>query len=130
MNILSSLIGLLVPTAFAQGATKQLSGGEGVAQMWSMICGVLPCSVNGTSGSGLIAYFAGRITLFVAALIGIVSVILVIYAGIKMIMSQGNDEGMTQGKTILKTVAVGLLLFVLSAAIVNFVIFFLSNALS
>ncbi|HVW66841.1 MAG TPA: hypothetical protein VHA78_03870 [Candidatus Peribacteraceae bacterium] len=130
MHLLATIIGTLIPTAFAQGAQTQLSQGSGVSQMWSMICSVLPCSVAGTSGTGLIAYFAGRIVLFLNSLIGVVSVILVIYAGIKIISSHGNEEGVSQGKNILRYVAIGLLLYVLAFAIISFVSQFLQNALS
>lgn len=130
MASLLSIIGFLVPTASAQTLQAAGQGGSGVADMWGLICSVLPCAVNGTGGVGLVPYFAGRVTFFVTSLIGIVAVVMVIYAGIRMIASQGNEDGMTQGKTILKYTAVGLLLYVLSALIVNFVVLFLSQALS
>jgi len=54
--------------------------------------------------------------------VGVIAVAFIIYAGFLMIIAQGEEEQVTKGKKIIIWAAIGLLVIMLSFAIVNFVI--------
>lgn len=59
---------------------------------------------------------------FVLSFLGLIAVIMVIYAGFLMIFSAGNDESISKAKSIIIWVAIGIIVILLSYVIVNFVI--------
>lgn len=48
----------------------------------------------------------------------VAALVMIVYAGIKMIISRGNEEQVTKAKTLLKWAVVGLVLMILSYAII------------
>ncbi len=60
-------------------------------------------------------------------LLGIVAVLIIIFAGVQLIMSQGNEEALKKAKKTLMMAAAGFALIVLSWAIVGFIISALSG---
>ena len=57
---------------------------------------------------------------YVYAVLGIIAVIMVVYAGIQMVISQGNSEKVaTARRTVIYSI-VGLIIIILSGTIVNF----------
>lgn len=122
----SALFRLLVPKAFAvlDGVG---SGGAGVDGMWEKICSTFPANF---CGLGLEApqYWALRILDFVFAVIGGAGVIVIIYAGIKMIVSQGNEEAQSEAKKIIFYAAGGIVLALLAEGILAFVRTFVLEA--
>jgi amino acid transporter len=61
--------------------------------------------------------------------LGLIAVAFIIYAGFLMIIAQGEEESVQKGKKIILWAIIGLLVVMLSYAIVNFVIRASSNAL-
>lgn len=113
---LLSLFGLLTPAvAIAQQGP---GGGPGVQSMWATICSTLPfCNL----GTGAPAFFAQRALNLIFPLIAISAVVLIIYAGIKIIVANGSDDGVSSAKEILKYALGGLILSILATAIISFV---------
>lgn len=54
--------------------------------------------------------------------LGLLTVIFIIYAGILYVTAGGNDENTTKAKGIIKNAAIGLIIILLSFALVNFVL--------
>lgn len=63
---------------------------------------------------GIINYFLG--------FLGLVAVAFVVYAGVLMVTSQGEDEGTGKAKKILLWSAIGIIIVFLSYAIVNLIV--------
>lgn len=72
----------------------------------------------------------GRLIGAALSLMGIVFVVLLIYAGFLWMTAQGNDEKVKQAKKILSGAIIGIVLTFTSYAITTFVIDSLTNALS
>lgn len=54
--------------------------------------------------------------------LGLLTVIFIIYAGILYVTAGGNDENVNKAKGIIKNAAIGLIIILLSFALVNFVL--------
>ncbi|MDD4151235.1 MAG: hypothetical protein PHR68_01350, partial [Candidatus Gracilibacteria bacterium] len=54
--------------------------------------------------------------------IGILIIVMIIYAGLKIILSGGNEESVKKGKAMIKYIFIGLLLLVTSYLILTFFI--------
>ena len=79
-------------------------------------------------GSGMPAELVGatgvftRITNTVLFAVGIISVIMLIYGGLRYIISGGDSKKVTDAKNTIMYAIIGLIIAILSYAIVNFVI--------
>jgi hypothetical protein len=113
MSFLFSIFGLLITPAHA-ALENWGSQNSGVSAMWEMIRGTVY-----TQQDPVAALSAATIN-FVFPLIGGAAVLMVLYAGIKMIWGRGSDESFTQAKTIVMYALGGVMLAVLAAAIVGF----------
>lgn len=121
MALLLSLLHWLVPTV--QAVTLENAGSwttfgrpnPGIQTMWMKICTILPfCSV----GAAAPAFFALKIIQFVFYAIGVVAVGMLIYAGIKLIISQGSDEALTEAKKITSYALGGIVLAIIGQGFV------------
>ena len=119
MRIVTFLMGFLLPVAHAVTLDDAGTGAPGVGDMWGKICPLFLGGCNMTPGDA-VTYFTERIMLFVGSLIGAVAVGMVIYAGIKMILSQGQDEGRTEAKKIILYALAGVVLMMIAAAVIGF----------
>ena len=126
MNTLSLILGWLVPIASAKTLETAGQGGVGIDAMWSSICSVLPCSVQGPD---LVSFFGAKIVRFIFPMVSVVAVIMVIYAGIKIVTSDGSDDKVSEAKKIIMYAVGGVILSMLATAILNFVIGYLGIAL-
>ena len=111
MNFLVFLFGLISKKAHAE-TFYELYGQD-----------LLP----GFSGSGGAAEFAMRVIAIISEVIGAAAVIMIIYGGLKIAMSRGNDEGRTQGKNIIIAALVGVVLAMLGYTAVLWVQTFVSS---
>lgn len=118
MKLLLSIIG--IPTAYAASVLTGVGSADpGVAAMWSEICSVMPFCTVGTSAPLLVTLkLTGVILLF----IGAAAVAMFIYAGIRIIISRGNEEGLGEAKKIAMYAALGIALAILADAIVYYAI--------
>lgn len=103
MRVLLLLTGLLPSVASAAGVQNVGQSNAGIGSMWSQICSVLPCSVRG----GLVQFLSNATIKFVFPLVGGIAVLMVIYAGLRIIFSQGKDEAVTEAKKIILYAVLG-----------------------
>jgi hypothetical protein len=107
LSVLLSIGKMLALAAHAQGGEELGTGnhwsvenGEthpAVIQMWGTVCDVLPfCNV----GANAPILFASKIVSFIFEIITGIAVLVLIYAAIKLIISQGNDEALGEAKKI------------------------------
>ncbi len=123
MAFLSSVIGWLAPTAFAENIETLGSGAPGIDAMWQMITGVFPHTNIGSDG---LAFVLLKITDFILKSIGGLAVVMLIYGGIKMIT--GGEEGLGEGKKILMYSVIGLICAMCADAVVVYVSVLISAA--
>lgn len=130
MTFLFSLLGHLIPSASAQTLRNAGAGGAGVSDMWANICGILPC-ITGTApgGSGLIDTLALAVIRFIFPLTSVVAVIMVMYAGIKIVTSDGSDDKISEAKKTIMYAVAGVILSLMATAIITFVRYYLSMVL-
>lgn len=107
---MGAILALLLPHAdtFAQNAT-----GSGLIDPRDKPDDVIGSDFR-TAVIGIINYFLG--------FLGLIAVAFVIYAGVLMVTSQGEDENTGKAKKILLYAAIGIIIILMSFAIVNVVI--------
>ena len=78
--------------------------------------------VGGSENKTDVKGFIGNIikTMFFA--VGVLSVIVIIFAGVTFVMSAGNSQTIQKAKTTIIYAVIGLIVSILSYAIVNFVV--------
>lgn len=128
MSFLSAILGFLTPLAHAAGAQTVGDGNAGVKGMWALICSALPCSVASDPISTT-NFFGAKAVRFLFPLVSIVAVIMVIYAGIKIVTSDGSDEKVGEAKKIIMVALAGVVLSVLATTILTFVMSYLGEML-
>ncbi len=107
MHLFHTLLGLLIQTAYAQQTP--------IAPYCSALhpgCG---------AGRVFLIQLANRIINIASGVVGALAVGMLIWGAIKMITSGGNEEGKTQGRTIITTALVGVVLAIMAQALVQFV---------
>lgn len=119
MAFFSLLIGWLVPTAHATVLNQAgLENGAGVSGMWEEICQTLPfCDIGNQAPDVL----STKILDIISGLVVGIAIAFVIYAGIRLIMAQGDDQGLAEAKTIVTYALVGLVLSVVGRALILFI---------
>lgn len=78
--------------------------------------------LDGMSCDGDVKTSITKVINYLLTFLGILAVIMIIYAGILMIMAQGEEENVEKGKKIIIWAVVGIIVITLSYAIVNFVV--------
>lgn len=118
MSLFHFLAGLITPKALAYtlGSDASSMDAPGVSGMWAKICGALRCS----PGEGALVFFTQKTIDFIFPLVGAVAVCIVIYAGIKLTTSEGNDEGRSEAKKIILHALGGIILAMIAGAVVRF----------
>ena len=124
MSILLTIIGSFIPVAHAvilENAGTWTANGTpnpSVMMMWIKICTILPfCSV----GPHAPLFFRDKIINFIFLAIGGVAVCMIIYGGIKLILSQGSEEALTEARKIILYAAVGLALALIGATVMAYI---------
>lgn len=111
IHFIHSIIGfLLVQSAYAAG----VSAGDSAWQKYKTTFGGTDTGVN------FIHQWAARIGNFTLTLVSGGAVIAIMWGGIKMITSAGNDEGKESAKKIILYAVGGLLLAIMSKSIIDF----------
>lgn len=86
--------------------------------MWNTICTTLPfCDV----GSSAPQFFLDKITNFVFSIIVGVAIIIIIWAGIRLVTSAGDEQRITEARTTIIWVVVGLLAALVARTVVLFI---------
>ncbi len=125
----SFLIGSFIPSAHAQTLANAGQGGPGVSTMWGHICSILPCVTSSGGGSTLIMALSNSVITFIFPVTIVVAVIMVVYAGIRIIMSDGAEDKVSEAKKIILYAALGVILSIMTSAIVAFVTTYLGYIL-
>lgn len=119
MAFFHPLIGFLIPKAHAI-LSDVGSGGAGVDGMWESICSTLPFCGLGAGGPEFIVF---KILDFIFAIIAGAAVLVIIWAGLKLIFAAGNEEAQGEAKKIILYALGGLILAILGETIKTFVVF-------
>lgn len=116
MSMIVSLLRLFSPTAYAQ-LDSWGSSNPGVVSMWTKITGVLYDCGNVTGGCDVPNAIAGQITRAVGSVIFLIAVFMILYAGVRLVYSQGKEDALSEAKSIIMYALIGVLLFVIGAAV-------------
>lgn len=119
MTIFLALLSRLVPTAHA--VTLNQTGtavNDSIAQMWLTICNTLPFCGVGIDAPRLFACKIGR---FIFGSLSGVAVGIVIYAAIRMMLSEGDESAIAESKKMIAYAAGGMVLSMVAWALVPFV---------
>jgi hypothetical protein len=111
------LLLLSAPSAHATGIDMLGANNPAIAAMWDMIRAVFPYSNMGGNG---VTFVSLVITSLILRLIGAIAVVVLIYAGIRMIT--GGEEGLGEAKKAVTYALVGLVGALIADAVVNYVI--------
>lgn len=115
---LSATVTLLPSIAMAQG-TNPFTAGKNLVNSVSNNAGI-------TSSSDL-PTIIGRIINALLTFLGLIFLVLVLYAGFLWMTAQGEDKQVTKAKEMLKQAIIGLVVIVAGYAISNFVLSSLVN---
>jgi hypothetical protein len=115
--LLSIALRLLVPSAHAVRLDTP-STNPAVNAMWAQICTILPYCSAGAAAPALIG---AKILSFVLSLIIIVAICVIIYAGIRIIMTGVDEGGMDDAKKAIKYALLGIVLAVLGQTIIGYI---------
>ncbi len=131
MFFLTLFFGAFIPTAFADTLETAGNGGAGVSAMWAQICAVLPCvSTGGAGGRGLVTALANAAITFIFPLIAVVAVCMVMYAGILIVTSNGSEDKISEAKKVILYASAGVILSLLTSAVVGYLTYYLNIILS
>jgi hypothetical protein len=115
LMVMGLMLFSFAPGAFAQGAAGTAVSGTG-----ALSDGDKPEIVNALSGgSGNIRELALRIINFFLAFLGLVAVIMIIYAGILYVTAAGEEGPVGTAKKIILYAVIGIVIIALSFALVN-----------
>jgi hypothetical protein len=91
--------------------------GPGTQTMWQQICQTLPfCAV----GKNAPMFVATKVGSFIAEVIGGAAVLVILYAAIRLVSARGGEEGVSESKKILLYAVIGLILAIISDAVVYY----------
>lgn len=104
-------------TVYAEGEAETEAGKSAVEQgAEAARADGMPAELIGDNG------VFGRITNVILLIVGVVSVIMLIYGGLRYIMSGGDSKKVTDAKNTILYAIIGLIISLLAYAIVNFVL--------
>ena len=123
MQILNIFLRLLtIPhQAYANVLRTLMGGGPGVMGMFQTICNNAFCVIGANSGVTSVFAVVRAIIVFISSIIGGTAVAVLVYAGIKISMSQGNAEGLNEGKKIAMWALLGVAIAIVAPAVINWV---------
>lgn len=125
MSVLHHLLVGIVTIAHAANIEQLGSGSPGIDAMWADLKGFFPHTDYGSGGAAFLMLLATNIIL---RFIGGIAVLIIVYGGIRMIMTVGDENGHTEAKKILTYAGVGLVLVIATDAIVVYVMRLLQAA--
>lgn len=118
MKLLAILTGLLATRAAAATIDTAGTSGPGVSAMWGIITSIFPYAGVGKGALVLIAF---KIISFILSLIGGAATVVLIYAGIRLVISHGEEEGVSEAKKTALYALLGVVLALMADLIVFFV---------
>jgi hypothetical protein len=125
MLLLLALLHLVIPEVHAATLDHAGSSNPAIAGMWASICSTLPfCGV----GADAPRLFACKLARFIFGSISGAAVCVVIYGGLRLVTSQGDESGVSDAKQIIAYAAGGLALAMIAFAAVPFAAVVVSSA--
>jgi hypothetical protein len=121
--MINTLLSFLAPIASAAGVDQIGAGAPGIDEMWGTIRATFPFTDIGAGG---VTFISMKIVAIILSTISAVAVIMIIYGGIKMIVS-GSEEGFTEAKKLVMYTSAGLICAMLADGIVIYVITLLNQ---
>lgn len=115
MEFLAFLTGLVVPKAFAATVDQIGAAGAGVAQMWESIRAVFPHTGSAPDAPWVLL---DVVLAFVGSLLGGAAVASIIYGGIRLSTSGGDEGRMGEAKKIIAYALIGVILSVSAFSII------------
>jgi len=122
MMLIDVLLDWLVPAAHAVRIDTLGTSANGVALMWADIMSVLPFGGLATTATAPVEFFGAKVLRFISSLITVCAVLVIIYAGIRMIISRGEDEGYSAAKQLLLYAVMGLVFGMVAAVAINYAV--------
>jgi hypothetical protein len=114
MKFLLFLIGQSITTAAAKPLESWGSSNPGVQQMWQRIRGTL------FTRSDPVYSTVGIVINFVYPLIGAAAMLVIIYAGIRIITAQGKEDVISNAKSMIMYALIGVVLGVISSTVIAY----------
>lgn len=120
MSVLSAIAGMLIPSAHAAAIEQLGVMAPGINAMWNDLQTAFPHTGHGSGGFAFVMLMATNIVLqFIAG----IAVLMIIYGGIRMISTVADENGHTEAKKIVQYAVVGLILAMLTDAIVQYTLY-------
>ncbi len=114
MNLFSTILGALTTTAHAAQLDSWGTQNSGVQQMWAKVRETLY-----TREEPVQALLGATIS-FIFPLIGVAAVIIIIYAGIRIVSSQGKEDVVSEAKNMIFYASIGVILSIMGSTIVAY----------
>lgn len=124
MTFLSFLLRLIVPVVSAEGLEQLGAGSPGISEMWDQIKATFPFTDVGAGGLNFVGL---KIIHFVLMTSGGVAVLMILYAGFKMVVAS-SEEGFGEAKKILLYTSIGLVAISLGDVVIAYAISLLQQA--
>lgn len=118
MHTILSIVGTFITRAYASSLEQLGTGAPGIDNMWAELKSFFPHTDMGSQG---LTYLLLIITNFILRFIGGVAVLLIVYGGIRMIMTVASETSHDEAKKIIQYAAIGLILTMGADAIVLYV---------
>jgi len=112
--------------AGASIATPLVSTAGGFMDQRATQIGVAGADQWGQGNEGFIWFVQSAVN-WILALLGLITIIILIYGGFQMVTAAGDDNKYKKGFTIVKQAAIGLILIGVSALIVNLIFAFVNS---
>ena len=125
MIAFTSLLGTMIPRASAAVIEQLGQGAPGIDGMWDQLKQTFP---HTDMGSGGLAFLLLMLTNMILRFIGGIAVLMIVYGGIRMIMTVYDENSHGEAKKIVISACVGLILTMLADAVVMYVIYLLQMA--
>ena len=123
---MTKLYRIIIPVATLTTAFPAL-GQAWKDKLNKVACGFYTCLAAGDSAQAKVANFIGLLISAVLTFLGIIFLILIIYAGYLWMTARGNDQQVEKARNILKDSVIGLIIVTASYAIVLFVGFIIAK---
>lgn len=125
MHVLFSLLGTLIEHAQATNIEQLGSGAPGIDAMWFELKSIFP---HTDYGSGGFAFLMLLVTNIILRFIGGIAVLIIVYGGIRLIMTVADENAHAEAKKIVLYAGLGLVLVIAADAIILYVMSLLQVA--
>ncbi|MBI2636210.1 hypothetical protein HYW84_02685 [Candidatus Peregrinibacteria bacterium] len=118
MAFIRLLYGILLPRAGATALEQLGSGAPGIADMWMDLKSIFPHTDLGSQG---LTFIVLMFTNIILRFIGGVAVIMIMYGGVRMIMTVADENAHGEAKKVVMYSCLGLILAIGADGIVMYV---------